>query len=98
MNDRFTQKVTTFLIALKDVFVDEENRQLPDLPKLELTEKTMQEDMTAMLYALFAFYKIGTEEHDADIVDFLCVCHRLAINRILEEEREKLEKNAKDSE
>lgn len=80
--DRFGNKVLCFLVTIKNAYKDFEERE--DFPKLELRDKELTEDFTAMLYSLMCLYIQITGE-ETDIIGFTHILNRLAIQHIMEE-------------
>ena len=81
--DKFDNKTVQFMTALQDMYREEENRESCYFPQIELTEKNLTEDFTAMFYALFHTYVHVTKD-DIDILDFVAICNRLAVQRVIE--------------
>ena len=80
----FENKTLYFNTALKDVYRDEENRELPEIPKMELKSETLTEDFTAMLYGMSVLFSEITG-NDCDIIEFTHILNKLAIQHLLEE-------------
>ncbi len=80
----FENKALYFNMALKEVYIDEENRGLPEIPKMELKSETLTEDFTAMLYGMSVLFSEITG-NDCDIIEFTHVLNKLAIQHLLEE-------------
>lgn len=74
----FEEKILYFMTALQDVYKDDDNKESWNIPKFELSDDTLTEDFTAMLYALKVFYSNITGD-DGDIFDFIGILNRLAI-------------------
>lgn len=84
---KFEEKVYLFFESLLDAYRDAEDRGLKGL-KLELTLNTFGEDMTAMVYAIFLFYKSAVEgKKNIDIFDFFCDLNRLIVQDIIANEK-----------
>lgn len=82
MNE-FQRKVLVFAVALKDVYLEEDSRELPTVlhEKNKFTEENLTEDFTCMLYSMMALYMEITND-DIDIIDFISILNRLAIQHI----------------
>lgn len=82
MNKPIYEKAAHFLVALRDVYCDEDNRELDAFSKLELGND-VTEDFTAMLLAMkcLAEKLIG---YDGDLIDFTHVLNKLAVQHIME--------------
>ncbi|MDR2024041.1 MAG: hypothetical protein LBQ71_12560 [Hungatella sp.] len=82
--DMFDQKILTFTVALSDMYRDEEEREGSFVSKLDLTEEELTEDFTAMIYAVWVFYKKITGD-DVDILGFTHIANRLVFQKFIEE-------------
>lgn len=82
--DKFDQKILTFMIALQDMYRDEDDREGAVLSKLDLNEEELTEDFTAMVYAIWVLYRRITGD-DVDIMGFTHIVNRLAFQRLMEE-------------
>lgn len=78
----FDRKVATFAGAIGDVYRDQPDRG--DYPKLDLTEDALTEDFTAMLWAQMMLYRRVTGEKDMDILGFLGILNRLAVQHLMD--------------
>ncbi len=79
--NKFQNKVLSFMVALNNVYKDEEDQE--EITKLELKEEELTEDFTAMLHALYLFYtRISGDE--VDFIGFSHLCNRLAIQHVME--------------
>jgi hypothetical protein len=81
-------KAEHFLVALTDVYRDEEERNLGMIPPLSEEEIT-EEDFTAMLIAMKVLFEevTGTDEAD-DLIGFTHILNRLAIQYAMESKEE----------
>lgn len=80
-------KTSIFAAALTDVYKDEEDRELPALPKMDLGGD-FTEDLTAMLFAMRVV--AGRITHNSwDILEFTNVLTRLAVQHLLEGKEDK---------
>jgi hypothetical protein len=77
----FENKVLSFMVALQNSYKDEESRE--DVPKLELTSDGITEDFTAILYAMYMFYKKVTQD-EQDIIGFTHILNRLAVQHVMD--------------
>ena len=80
----FENKVLYFNTALKDVYKDDEDRELSAMPKMEFNEETLTDDFTAILFAMMIFYAEVTGD-DCDVVDFTHLLNKLAIQHLMKE-------------
>ena len=76
------EKARQFLVALFDVYRDEEKRELPAFDKLELGE-SFNEDLTAILLAMTAFVQ-EVSNWDGDLIDFTHSLNKLAFQYLME--------------
>lgn len=88
--DKFAEKTMYFLAALSDVYRDEENRELQALPPLDITKEDLTQNFQAMIWAMLLFYERVSGEQDTDILDFTALINRLAVQRLLEEQKKKM--------
>lgn len=80
-------KTQIFGAALTDVYKDEEDRELPALPKMDLGGD-FTEDLTAMLFAMHIV--AGRITHNSwDILEFTNVLTRLAVQNLLKDKEDK---------
>lgn len=80
-------KTSIFGAALADVYKDEEDRELPALPKMDLGGD-FTEDLTAMLFAMRVV--AGRISHNNwDILEFTHVLNTLAVQHLLEDKEDK---------
>lgn len=80
-------KTQIFGAALTDVYKDEEDRELPAFPKMDLGGD-FTEDLTAMLFAMHIV--AGRITHNRwDILEFANVLTRLAVQHLLEDKEDK---------
>lgn len=77
----FSNRVAIFLTAIQDMYRAEDEREAFGLSKLELTDGTLTDDFTAMIYAVYMMFRQITKE-DTDIIDFVGVINRLVIQHI----------------
>lgn len=82
MSKSTQEKAVHFLVALKDVYCEEDNRELAVFSKLDLGED-VTDDFAAMLLAMkyMAEKLIG---YDGDLIDFTHVLNKLAVQHIME--------------
>ena len=76
------KKALQFVVALYDVYQDEDNRELEAFSKMELTDDAT-EDVTAMLLAMHLVCERLTG-YDGDLIDFTHVLNKLAVQHIME--------------
>ena len=76
------QKALCFLTAMKDVYLDEENRELDAFPKMEFAEDAV-EDFTAILLAMKILF-VRLTGYDCDIIDFTHTLNKMAVQYVME--------------
>lgn len=79
------EKAMHFLMALSDVYRDEENRELDAFSAIKFSDD-ITEDFTAMLIAMNLIFDriVGS---DGDLIDFTHVLNKLAVQHIMDGER-----------
>lgn len=85
--NKIEEKAITFISAITDVYRDEENRELEAFSKMDLSED-VTEDFTAMLVAMKVFFEEITGDHDSDIIDFTHILNKLAVQHVMEGEKD----------
>lgn len=80
------EKAMQFLVALMDVYRDEESRELEAFPKLEMSDD-FTDDVTAMLLAVKVMLQ-RLAGYDGDIIDFTHVLNKLAVQYVMENKGE----------
>ena len=83
------QKALHFLVALKDVYRDEDDRELEAFSKLELTDDAT-DDFTAMLLAMKCLLE-RMSGYDGDLIDFTHVLNKLAVQHLMKDEDDPVE-------
>lgn len=79
---KIEEKAVHFLIALSDVYSDDEHRELEALPGLCVSDD-MTEDITAMLVAMHHFCG-QVSNIDGDLIDFTHTLNKLAVQYIVD--------------
>ena len=82
---RTHQKVLQFLTAIKDVYRDEEDRQLNAFSKLDLTSGDLTDDVIAILLAAQLFVESLTG-FDGDLIEFTHLLNKLAVQYLMDTE------------
>ena len=85
-------KISTFVAALSDAYKDEEDRDLPAFPKMDL-DGDFTEDLTAMLFAMHAVAKLITE-NDWDILEFTHILNTLTVQYLMEDKTDDRQREA----
>lgn len=75
--NKHENKVLHFLSALQDVYKDPEEREIADIPKLELSNDEITDDFFAIIQAFFVFYKRITRDDSIDLLGFSHLLNRL---------------------
>lgn len=85
----FNERVEKFVTVLRDLYLDEDEREGTEIPKIELNEDDLTDDFTAMIMAVHLLY-IGITGHDTDLIGFTHIANRLVFQWLLEDgEKEK---------
>lgn len=85
----FNERVEKFVTVLRDLYLDEEEREGTEIPKIELNEDDLTDDFTAMIMAVHLLY-IGITGDDTDLIGFTHIANRLVFQWLLENgEKEK---------
>ena len=79
----FNERVDKFVTVLRDIYLDEEEREGTEIPKIELNEDNLTDDFTAMIMAVHLLY-IGITGHDTDLIGFTHIANRLVFQWLLE--------------
>lgn len=72
----FDRKAQMFALGLNNIYKDEDDRTY--IGKLDFTRQDITEDLTAMLYGVYVYYKLITGD-DSDFIGFTHICNRLAV-------------------
>lgn len=88
--DKGARKTLQFVEALADCYRDEEERTSFNYEKLPLNEEELTDDFTRMLIALHILYKRITGD-EKDLIGFTHILNRLALQYILNEQKESKE-------
>lgn len=79
----FNERVEKFVTVLRDLYLDEDEREGTEIPKIELNEDNLTDDFTAMIMAVHLLY-IGITGHDTDLIGFTHIANRLVFQWLLE--------------
>lgn len=88
--EKFNDKVLHFVMALIDVYKNEEEKESTGLIPLELKNEELTEDFTAMIYAMWAIYVDITKE-SVDVIGFTHIINRLVFQKFVEDKGIKLD-------
>lgn len=78
----FEEKIMNCIQALINLYRDD-NDKLP-VNKMEMTDESLTEDFTAMVYALNMFFDETTGQ-EVDIIDFTHLLNKLVVQHLLEQ-------------
>ena len=78
----FNERVEKFVTVLRDLYLDEDEREGTEIPKIELNEDDLTDDFTAMIMAVHLLY-IGITGHDTDLIGFSHIANRLVFQWLL---------------
>lgn len=81
--NEFDKRIEKFVTALRDLYLDEEEREGTEIPKIELNEDNLTDDFTAMIMAVHLLY-IGITGDDTDLIGFTHIANRLVFQWLLE--------------
>lgn len=72
----FNERVEKFVTVLRDLYLDEEEREGTEIPKIELNEDDLTDDFTAMIMAVHLLY-VSITGDDVDLIGFSHIANRL---------------------
>ena len=72
----FNKRVEMFVTSLRDLYLDIDERESTEMPKIELKEENLTDDFTAMIMAVSCLYSSITGD-DVDFIGFTHVANRL---------------------
>ena len=81
--NEFDKRIEKFVTALRDLYLDVEEREGAETPKIELEEENLTDDFTAMIIAVHLLY-IGITGDDTDLIGFTHIANRLVFQWLLE--------------
>lgn len=85
----FDKRTKKFATALWDLYVDEEEREGAETPKIELREENLTDDFTAMIMAVHHLYISITGDDEVDLIGFTHMVNRLVFQWLMKnKERE----------
>lgn len=79
----FNKRVEMFATSLRDLYLDIDEREGTEMPKIELKEKNLTEDFTAMIMAVHLLY-VSITGDDVDLIGFSHIANRLVFQWLLE--------------
>lgn len=81
--NEFDKRIKKFVTALRDLYLDVEEREGAETPKIELEEENLTDDFTAMIIAVHLLY-IGITGDDTDLIGFTHIANRLVFQWLFE--------------
>lgn len=82
--NEFDKRIEKFVTALRDLYLDVEEREGAETPKIELEEENLTDDFTAMIIAVHLLYVSITGDYDTDLIGFTHIANRLVFQWLLE--------------
>lgn len=79
----FNERVEKFVTVLRDLYLDEDEREGTEIPKIELNEDDLTDDFTAMIMAVHLLY-IAITGNDTDLIGFTHIANRLVFQWLAE--------------
>ena len=79
----FNKRVEMFVTSLRDLYLDIDEREGTEMPKIELKEKNLTEDFTAMIMAVHLLY-VSITGDDVDLIGFSHIANRLVFQWLSE--------------
>ena len=81
--NEFDKRIEKFVTALRDLYLDADEREGTEMPKIELKEENLTDDFTAMIIAVHLLYTFITGDDDMDLIGFTHMVNRLAFQWLL---------------
>ena len=78
--NEFDKRIEKFVTELRDLYLDVDEREGTEMPKIELKEENLTDDFTAMIIAVHLLYTFIT---DMDLIGFTHMVNRLAFQWLL---------------
>lgn len=79
----FNERVEKFVTALRDLYLDEDEREGTEIPKIELNENNLTDDFTAMIMAVHLLYISITGDDEVDLIGFTHMVNRLVFQWLM---------------
>ena len=79
----FNKRVEMFVTTLRDLYLDIDEREGTEMPKIELKEENLTDDFTAMIIAVHLLYASITGDDDTDLIGFTHMVNRLVFQWLL---------------
>ena len=74
--NEFDKRIEKFVTALRDLYLDVDEREGTEIPKIELKEENLTDDFTAMIMAVHLLY-VSITGDDVDLIGFSHIANRL---------------------
>lgn len=82
--NEFDKRIEKFVTALRDLYLDVDEREGTEMPKIELKEENLTDDFTAMIMAVHLLYISITGDDEVDLIGFTHIANRLVFQWLLE--------------
>lgn len=82
--NEFDKRIEKFVTALRDLYLDVDEREGTEMPKIELKEENLTDDFTAMIIAVHLLYTSITGDDEVDLIGFTHMVNRLVFQWLLE--------------
>lgn len=79
----FDKRVKKFATALHDLYLDVDEREGTETPKIELREENLTDDFTAMIMAVHLLYSSITGDDEVDLIGFTHMVNRLVFQWLM---------------
>lgn len=89
--NEFDKRIEKFVTALRDLYLDVEEREGAETPKIELEEENFTDDFTAMIIAVHLLYVSITGDYDTDLIGFTHMVNRLIFQWYMEKQEREVE-------
>ena len=80
----FDKRIEKFVTALRDLYLDADEREGAEMPKIELEEENLTDDFTAMIMAVHLLYISITGDDEVDLIGFTHMVNRLVFQWLME--------------
>ena len=82
--NEFDKRIEKFVTALRDLYLDVDEREGTEMPKIELEEENLTDDFTAMIMAVHLLYISITGDDEVDLIGFTHMVNRLVFQWLME--------------
>lgn len=79
----FNKRVEMFVTSLRDLYLDIDEREGTEMPKIELKEENLTDDFTAMIMAVHLLYSSITGDDEVDLIGFTHMVNRLVFQWLM---------------